>query len=185
MMQGIKNTTNETFVRLMGNGLRYSVPRYQRDYSWTEEQWSDLWYDIMQMLEDNDSHYMGYLVLQTSDDKNYQIIDGQQRLSTLCILILAIEKTLRNLPGSEAEKSENEKRAQSIHSSYIGNLDMLTLTSVNKLVLNRNNDDFYRNFLTSFVEFPKRELKASEKLLKKSFETFVSIWQNTPQQKSL
>lgn len=38
MMQGIKNTTNETFVRLMGNGLRYSVPRYQRDYSWTEEQ---------------------------------------------------------------------------------------------------------------------------------------------------
>lgn len=172
MMQGIKNTTNETFVRLMGNGLRYSVPRYQRDYSWTEEQWSDLWYDIMQMLEDNDSHYMGYLVLQTSDDKNYQIIDGQQRLSTLCILILAIEKTLRNLPGSEAEKSENERRAQSIHSSYIGNLDMLTLTSVNKLVLNRNNDDFYRNFLTSFVEFPKRGLKASEKLLKKSFETF-------------
>lgn len=174
MMQGIKNTTNETFVRLMGTGLHYTVPRYQRDYSWTVEQWSDLWHDILQMLEDNDSHYMGYLVLQTTDDKNYQIIDGQQRLTTLCVLILAIEKMLRNLSGTEEEKQENERRAQNIHASYIGNLDMMTLTSVNKLVLNRNNDDFYRSYLTSFVAFPKRGLKTSEKLLKNAFETFCT-----------
>lgn len=174
MMQGIKNTTNETFVRLMGTGLHYTVPRYQRDYSWTVEQWSDLWHDILQMLEDNDSHYMGYLVLQTTDDKNYQIIDGQQRLTTLCVLILAIEKMLRNLSGTEEEKQENERRAQNIHASYIGNLDMMTLTSVNKLVLNRNNDDFYRSYLTSFVAFPRRGLKTSEKLLKNAFETFCT-----------
>ena len=69
MMHGIKNTSNDTFSRLMGNGLRYNVPKYQRDYSWDKEQWSDLWYDVLQMIEDQDSHYMGYLVLQTSDDK--------------------------------------------------------------------------------------------------------------------
>ena len=67
MMQGIKNTSNDTFGRLMGNGLHYEVPKYQRDYSWDKEQWSDLWYDLMQMIDEKDSHYMGYLVLQTAD----------------------------------------------------------------------------------------------------------------------
>ena len=179
MMQGIKNTSNETFARLMGNGLHYEVPRYQRDYSWTIEQWNDLWYDIEQLLDDEDSHYMGYLVLQTNDDKNYQIIDGQQRLTTLSILILAVIKSIRQLPASHTEKAENEQRAQNIHSNYIGNLDMLTLTSINKLVLNRNNDGFYKNYLSAFNEFPKRGLKTSEKLLKDSFEYFNSLLSDT------
>ena len=172
MMQGIKNTSNDTFGRLMGNGLHYEVPKYQRDYSWDKEQWSDLWYDLMQMIDEKDSHYMGYLVLQTADDKNYQIIDGQQRLTTLCVLILAVVDTLLKLPGTDKEKEDNEKRAANIRSTYIGNMDMLTLTSVNKLVLNRNNDHFYRTYLSTLQEMPKRGLKASEKLLKSAFETF-------------
>ena len=172
MMHGIKNTSNDTFSRLMGNGLRYNVPKYQRDYSWDKEQWSDLWYDVLQMIEEQDSHYMGYLVLQTSDDKNYQIIDGQQRLTTLCILILAVVDYLKKLPGTEEERKANEMRAQNIHTSYIGNMDMLTLTSVNKLVLNRNNDHFYKTYLSALQEMPKRGLKASEKLLKSAFESF-------------
>ncbi len=171
-MQGIKNTSNDTFGRLMGNGLHYEVPKYQRDYSWDKEQWSDLWYDLMQMIDENDSHYMGYLVLQTADDKNYQIIDGQQRLTTLCVLILAVVDILLKLPCTEKEKEDNKKRAENIRSTYIGNMDMLTLTSVNKLVLNRNNDHFYRTYLSTLQEMPKRGLKASERLLKSAFETF-------------
>lgn len=174
MMHGIKNTSNDTFARLMGNGLQYCVPKYQRDYSWDKEQWSDLWYDILQMIDENDSHYMGYLVLQTDDDKNYQIIDGQQRLTTLCILILAVVDYLKTMSGSESEKEANKKRALNIHTTYIGNMDMLTLTSVNKLVLNRNNDHFYKTYLSSLQEMPRRGLKASEKLLKSAFETFSS-----------
>ena len=174
MMQGIKNTSNDTFGRLMGNGLHYEVPKYQRDYSWDKEQWSDLWYDLMQMIDEKDSHYMGYLVLQTSDDKNYQIIDGQQRLTTICVLILAVVDSLLNLPGTDKEKEDNKKRAENIRSTYIGNMDMLTLTSVNKLVLNRNNDHFYRTYLSTLQEMPKRGLKTSERLLKSSFETFKS-----------
>ena len=121
MMYGIKNTSNDTFARLMGNGLRYYIPKYQRDYSWDKEQWSDLWYDILQMIEEDDSHYMGYLVLQTGDDKNYQIIDGQQRLTTLCILLLSVIDYLKKMDGSELEKEANAKRAANIHTTYIGN----------------------------------------------------------------
>ena len=174
MMQGIKNTTQEQFVRLMSNGFHYEVPKYQRDYSWDKEQWSDLWYDLMQMIEEKDSHYMGYLVLQTSDDINFKIIDGQQRITTICILILAVINYLKKIQCSEDEKKLNEQRANTLLTTYIGNIDMITLTSVNKLVLNRNNNHFYKTYLSSLQEAPKRGLNASERLMKNAFDTFSS-----------
>lgn len=171
-MQGIKNTSNDTFRRLFGNGMRYFIPKYQRDYSWDIEQWSDLWYDIKQLIHDQESHYMGYLVLQTSDDKNFFVIDGQQRLTTICILILAGIKHLKTLGNTESEKKDNEKRADALHSSFIGSIDVMSLTSVNKLTLNRNNNAFYSNYLSPLQELPVRNLNSSEKLMKKAFENF-------------
>lgn len=178
MMQGIKDTSNWTFRRLLGNGLRYSIPKYQRDYSWDSEQWSDLWYDLMQMLDEEDSHYMGYLVLQTNDDKNYQVIDGQQRITSISILLLAVINYLKTIGKDDTEKQLNRKRADTIHATYIGNLDVLTLTSENKIVLNRNNDDFYKNCLSALQEFPKRGLKNSDRLMKNAFEFFSSAIKN-------
>ena len=142
-MEGIRNTSNETFRRLLGNGMHYQIPKYQRDYSWDIEQWSDLWYDIQQIISEKSSHYMGYLVLQTEDDKNYQVIDGQQRLTSIYILILAVIRQLLDLPGTEQEKDDNRRRAETIRTTYIGNIDILTLTSKNKLVLNRINNRFF------------------------------------------
>lgn len=36
------NTKNDTYRKLMGNGLTYKIPPFQRDYSWTEIEWEDL-----------------------------------------------------------------------------------------------------------------------------------------------
>ena len=85
------NTRNDTYRKLLGNGLTYRVPRFQRDYSWGEDEWDDLWQDILGTVptDGEPAHYMGYLVLQTTDDKQFDIIDGQQRLTTLSILVLA------------------------------------------------------------------------------------------------
>lgn len=40
------NTENRTYRQLLGNGLTYCIPRFQRDYSWNVEEWEDLWADI-------------------------------------------------------------------------------------------------------------------------------------------
>lgn len=45
------NTSNQTFRKLMGNGLTYRVPTFQRDYSWKEDEWDDFWQVIYAMLE--------------------------------------------------------------------------------------------------------------------------------------
>jgi len=174
-MQGIKDTSTETFRKIMGNGLTYEVPKFQRDYSWNNEQWDDLWQDL-EALENGkeNAHYMGYLVLQTSDNKHYRIIDGQQRLSTICVMILAGLKVLKDKEISGVESENNAKRREQLRSSYIGYLDPVTLIPNNKLKLNRNNDKFYKTYLVPLEKIPLRGLNASERLLKKCFEWYFT-----------
>jgi uncharacterized protein with ParB-like and HNH nuclease domain len=61
-------TENNTFRKLFGNGLTYNIPRFQRDYSWTDVEWDELWLDIQDATKPDGepAHYMGYLVLQMS-----------------------------------------------------------------------------------------------------------------------
>ncbi len=51
----------------------------------------DLWQDIVALFEEGGeaSHYMGYLVLQSSDSKRFDIIDGQQRMTTIIDMVLS------------------------------------------------------------------------------------------------
>ena len=79
------NTGTATFSELIGNEKIYSVPPYQRDYSWDEEEWEDLWLDILGLKEEH-IHYMGYVVIQNEKGKKFRIIDGQQRFTTFSII---------------------------------------------------------------------------------------------------
>lgn len=172
-MQGIQDTSSRTLRQLLGNGLRYNIPKFQRDYSWTTEQWDDLWQDIEAVRRGEEpAHYLGYLVLQTQDDKNYKVIDGQQRMTTLSLLILAVIKVLQDLVDSGIHPTQNTARIDTFRSSYIGYLDPVTLVSQNKLTLNRNNDDFYRQKLVPLQRLPQRGLNSSEKLMRDCFTWF-------------
>lgn len=169
-MKGIQGTSNKTYRQLMGNGLRYEIPKFQRDYTWDTEQWDDLWQDIKALITNEDTeHYMGYLVLQTSNNKEFEIIDGQQRLTTLSILILATLKCLKELVDEKIDPENNLKRKESLLNSYIGYIDPVTLISNNKLKLNRNSDDYYRQHLVLLKELPLRNTNISEKHMRECF----------------
>jgi hypothetical protein len=147
---------------------------FQRDYSWTEQEWDDLWQDITAMSEPSgeQGHYMGYLVLQSNDERNYDIIDGQQRMTTLSLLVLAVLKNLDRLVELKVDAEDNKRRAEELRKTYIGFLDPVTLIARSKLTLNRHNDQFYQTYLVPLERLPKRNLKASEHLLRKGFEWF-------------
>lgn len=171
-MKGIRDTSSDTYRQLMGNGLRYEIPKFQRDYSWDTEHWDDLWQDICSLNADESEHYMGYLVLQSSDNKNFQIIDGQQRLTTMSILILAVLKCLHELTDKGIDAEQNIRRKDALMNSYIGYLDPVTLISKNKLKLNRNNDDYYRNHIVPLLPLPLRNINISEKQMRSCFTWF-------------
>jgi uncharacterized protein with ParB-like and HNH nuclease domain len=165
------NTSNSTFRQLLGNGLSYRVPPFQRDYSWTDEEWDDLWQDMLNLFEPDGepAHYMGYLVLQSSDNKRFAIIDGQQRLTTLSVLVLASLSLLEDLSAAGLNADSNRRRAEQLRNSYIGYLDPVSLVPRSKLELNRHNNSFYQTYLVPLGKMPQRGLNASEHKLRKAF----------------
>jgi uncharacterized protein with ParB-like and HNH nuclease domain len=175
------NTTNQTWRQLLGNGLIYRVPRFQRDYSWGQDEWEDLWLDIENMFgpDGEVAHYMGYLVFQSKDQRVFDIIDGQQRLTTLSLLALAVLKHLKELIEQGVEPENNKRREEQLRNTFIGYLDPVTLVAQPKLSLNRNNDGFYRDKLVPLEKLPQRGLSVSERLLKKGFEWFYKKLKDT------
>ena len=74
--------------------LFFKIPDYQRGYSWEEKQIEDLIKDIFQVADKDHMHFTGTIVITKSHDFNdiYEIVDGQQRLTTLIILLNEIYK---------------------------------------------------------------------------------------------
>src|SRR5579863_6090328 len=83
----------------------FHVPGYQRPYAWTKDNCKDLWNDILDGLRigQDETHFLGTVTLQEkkdppSEDKNgnqfdhYDVVDGQQRLTTLYLLLLALAR---------------------------------------------------------------------------------------------
>ena len=165
------NTTNNTFRQLMGNGLSYRVPLFQRDYSWGADEWEDLWQDLVALFgpDSEPAHYMGYLVLQSADNRAFDIIDGQQRMTTLSLVMLAAIAHLTGLAQPADPADPQRRRAEQLRGNYIGYLDPVSLVPRSKLTLNRHNDRFYQNYLVPLEPLPQRGLNASEHLLRRAF----------------
>ena len=89
----------------------YNVPVYQRNYSWKEEQIETLFNDIDQ---EDKGYYVGNLLIYTSNNDN-NIIDGQQRLTTLSLLLLGVyENLLKFEESEEIDVSQKKKIFQSL-----------------------------------------------------------------------
>ena len=170
-MKGIQDTKSSTYRMLMGNGLRYEIPKFQRDYTWDIEQWDDLWQDITVLRKNEESeHYTGYLVLQNKDNRNFLIIDGQQRLTTMSLIILGVMRSLKELAENNIDSKKNNDRIDELRRSYIGIVSPVTLIAENKIKLNRNTDDYYRQHLVLLKkELPLRNTNSSEKQMRECF----------------
>lgn len=161
------------FNKVIGINNEYVVPTFQRDYSWGKDEWEDLWNDIEELPSDK-THYLGYLVLQIREEKDdsFSVIDGQQRLTTLSIISLACIKTLLNWANNGIDEANNKLRSNKLTERYIGNFSTTTLTISPKLILNKKNRDFFKNYLSEFKTPVKSKLSKSDKLLQSSFEFF-------------
>ncbi|HEU0174591.1 MAG TPA: DUF262 domain-containing HNH endonuclease family protein [Blastocatellia bacterium] len=155
------------------NGRKYRVPIYQRDYSWQEENWDELWDDIVAIRQSGAPHYMGAIVLQSLEDKFYGIIDGQQRLATLSLLALGVIRRIGDLIEGGIEPDANRVRVDLLRNNYLSAKDAVSLHYSSKLFLNENNDSFYQNYLIQLRQpINPRRLSDSDKLLWQASEYF-------------
>lgn len=107
---------NVTFAGLFQTG-RPCIPNFQRGYSWNKNHLEDLWLDIQQ-IPDGRQHYCGSILVVKKDDirtehssrilQNLILIDGQQRCTTIFILLLAIRNHSKKLENGGGLLSEIE-----------------------------------------------------------------------------
>lgn len=91
------NAQTKSVNEIFSPNKKYIVPRFQREYSWENEEVEEFWNDIVYQIKiinnqiKNEEYFVGCIVLVGEDSKpEYLIVDGQQRLTTLTILLKAI-----------------------------------------------------------------------------------------------
>ncbi len=106
-MKATQSTINDFFAL---TGTIFSIPVYQRNYTWKEENCEKLLQDIVSISQNKKTHFMGsitYILHLINDEKSlrqlqeFVIIDGQQRITTIMLLLKAIET---KIPNEEIKK---------------------------------------------------------------------------------
>lgn len=121
---------SETTLRnLLEGGKQFQIPLFQRPYSWKKENWETLWEDLISLYNDDAKgvYFLGPIVTQaelgTADGISpYIVIDGQQRLTTLSILLAALRNYI---------KKSDKQMAEQVYEFYL----------INKY---QKNDDLYK-----------------------------------------
>ena len=106
--------------KLFSGEMQFVVPLFQRSYSWKLKQWKTLWQDLLLLpdMEAGRQHFIGSVVMHPTNTvptgvSKYAVIDGQQRLTTLFILLVALRDTAR--------ACGHERLAERITDTYLTN----------------------------------------------------------------
>lgn len=118
-----------TIAKMLETNVEYVIPQFQREYAWQREQWLPLWDDIQNVAqnianstghESVPPHFMGPIVMQQRQGQgkgqdSYIIVDGQQRLTTILIVLRAFANASR-----ECDLWDMEDRFLSYVQNYDG-----------------------------------------------------------------
>ncbi|WP_122521124.1 DUF262 domain-containing protein [Pseudomonas viridiflava] len=105
MIKSVYNYPVSTLLDIE-SGVVYAIPRYQREYTWSRAQWDALFEDLL----DNELHYfLGSIIcINQSQDaltvQSLELVDGQQRMTTLSLLLAAVYQSYRTLPNLGMEQ---------------------------------------------------------------------------------
>ncbi len=153
----IKSAQNLSVEKILGtndsnNEVYYKIPPYQREYAWGKEQWEKFFDDI---LENDPGYFLGSIIC--IDNKPEDVIDGQQRLTTISILLNALLSIINDYDAEYPEEDiinprKNKKNGQ----AYYNLQDILSIENQAKLTLsiqNNNNEDYeYILCMNSLIE---------------------------------
>src|SRR5271169_4115537 len=89
---------------------QFAIPLYQRDYKWGKEEALELIEDLESYMEaESENLFLGNLIFERSKDQKTFVVDGQQRLTTLMVLLIACRMRARDLGLVKLEPKIQEK----------------------------------------------------------------------------
>jgi uncharacterized protein with ParB-like and HNH nuclease domain len=146
------NTPNEQFF----------IPAYQRRYAWKEKQCEDLFNDIL-FLGEGDYHLFGTVLFITdflrAGINRLEIVDGQQRITSLCLLLKAIHEKLKEINNDKAKEIYKYLHCEGINESSHLKLELGDLDNSDFKIIMENGDLSEiqnQELLNAYIYFKKR-----------------------------
>ncbi|WP_164112008.1 MULTISPECIES: DUF262 domain-containing protein [Sphingobacterium] len=172
----------------------YNMPIYQRPYSWDKERVEQLWYDIVEAYNNHtndtsqDSNYFLGSVVVVKKDNGYEVVDGQQRLTTLTILFCTLRDLgLELLPKYKALinaciKDDIEDKDRLILTTHLNNQANFEETVINGINFSALKKDITNNrFLQNtfyFKELIQNSQNPSDEYYIENFNSFIEYFFN-------
>ena len=152
------------FPQIINGAMQFVIPVFQRDYSWTETQCEQLWKDVIRVAGDGGGpgHFLGSIVYVPTGDTSagfvrWLLIDGQQRLTTLMLLLIALRDQMQE--DKWEGDNDDSPTVDKIEDYFLRNSHEKG-TRQHKLVL-RNHD---QETLQALLEKKDSPAKVSERL---------------------
>lgn len=149
----------------------YHIPKYQRNYAWTENQWEDLWMDLMQLYkeEKGTTHFFGQIVLHHDEvNRKKYIIDGQQRISTAVIFLDSFRKMSQQI--YEQGKLDAKYEVEDLTTMYIGRTSDKRFEP--RLFLNDEDHVFFTEYIQK-----EEKLSLNNQMINSLKKSEISIYQ--------
>ena len=156
-MNGTLTSLNQL---LLGNRL-FEIPIYQRGYAWEKENLRDLWDDLSYLR--NREHYFGTVLLKKADQpttrdglttfKRFEVIDGQQRLTTTLILLRELIFQMKKLGDDDIGDQVSKLEA-----------DYIVYRSLYKLTIGGEDASFFRDSILAGTSAADPQTRAQERL---------------------
>lgn len=119
---------------------RFRVPAYQRSYAWEAEHVDSLLMDIQEAIKNKENEYfLGSIVVTGPGDGKYEVVDGQQRLTTVSLLVSAIKDIFSDQGDHEV--------VVSVKNDFLMSTDRKTKEKEPKLTLNEVDNELYQELI--------------------------------------
>lgn len=139
----------------------FLIPDYQRPYAWQEKECQKLWDDIFEFtipendatkFDTNDEYFLGPIVTFMNKDKKLEVIDGQQRLTTILLLLRAFYVKYGNMQDEQSRSTRENIEKCIWKTDEFGkpNLDELKIDS--EVAMDKYKDEFLNILKTGIVE---------------------------------
>ncbi|MFG2169441.1 DUF262 domain-containing protein [Micromonospora chersina] len=154
------NFGHDRLAHLLSDRL-LKVPRFQRSYSWDDANVREFLDDLENARSGKQSYFMGTVVLafDIEDSSRQLIVDGQQRLTTTAVLLVAIRDRLAELGKHD--------HANSVDETYLRRFELLQEQRVTRLILNPVDSPSYEQMLAGETAAPAHPLARCYQICKK------------------
>lgn len=176
---------NDYPLRSLFEGYAFQIPDYQRFYSWEHSHYEDLWNDLVNIVDERSrNHYMGTVICKdeqqgiiseefTENYRLYSIVDGQQRFTTLILLVKAIFDAYSQIEESilpdNAHEQYQKLPVDQAETRFIQDCSLLGENEgfeiQNKLKLQQDDNDVFKAILRNEVNTVEINTPSEQRLV--------------------